>query len=139
VPTLLPTLSKFPIPLSLSTVTIPSLSNTHTPKVRHFAPSFIHATDPITALNGYSAKLTGAALDAVLADPNVAYVVEDAIASINYKSARSPTTGPATPAPPLAVVDAFGRRTTTPTNGTDGAGVDIYGIGDARPSAGWLY
>jgi hypothetical protein len=89
-----------------------------------------------TALNGYSAKLTGAALDAVLADPNVAYVVEDAIASINYKSTRSPTL---TPAPPLAVVDAFGRRTTTPTNGTDGAGVDIYGIGDTRPSAGWLY
>ena len=84
-----------------------------------------------TALNGYSAKLTGAALDAVLADPSVAYVVEDAIASINYKSARSSTTGL-----PVAVVDAFGRRTTTPTNGTDGMGVDVYGIGETRHYAG---
>jgi hypothetical protein len=89
----------------------------------------------MAALNGYSAKLTGAALDAVLADPNVAYVVEDAIASINYKSTRSRTTGPATPSPPIAVVDAFGRRTTTTTNGTDGLGVDIYGIGKNHPYA----
>ena len=37
-----------------------------------------------TIINGYAAKLGGAALDAVLGDPNVEYVEEDGIATINY-------------------------------------------------------
>ena len=37
-----------------------------------------------TIINGYAAKLSGAALDAVLADPNVEFVEEDGIAKINY-------------------------------------------------------
>jgi len=37
-----------------------------------------------TIINGYAAKLSGAALDAVLADPNVEFVEEDGIARINY-------------------------------------------------------
>ena len=38
-----------------------------------------------TIINGYAAKLGGAALSAVLADPNVEYVEEDGIARINYQ------------------------------------------------------
>jgi len=37
-----------------------------------------------TIINGYAAKLGGAALDAVLADPNVEWVEEDGIAHINH-------------------------------------------------------
>ena len=37
-----------------------------------------------TIINGYAAKLGGAALSAVLADPNVDYVEEDGIAHLNY-------------------------------------------------------
>ena len=37
-----------------------------------------------TIINGYTAKLSGAALSAVLADPNVEFVEEDGIARINY-------------------------------------------------------
>ena len=35
-------------------------------------------------INGYTAKLSGAALSAVLADPDVEFVEEDGIARINY-------------------------------------------------------
>jgi len=76
-----------------------------------------------TALNGYSAKLTGAALDAVLADPSVDYVTEDSIYSINNVSTGSPTTGPASRA--RAVVDEVGRR-----DGPNGQGVDVYILGE---------
>ena len=91
-----------------------------------------------TALNGYSAKLTGAALDTVLADPNVAYVAEDATTSFHDEPSYSPTAGPATR--DLPAVDAFGRRATTPINGTSylGQGVDIYMLGDTHPYAGCL-
>ena len=37
-----------------------------------------------TIINGYAAKLGSAALDALLGDPNVEYVEEDGIATINY-------------------------------------------------------
>ena len=37
-----------------------------------------------TIINAYCAKLGGAALSAVLNDPNVEYVEEDGIAKINY-------------------------------------------------------
>ena len=37
-----------------------------------------------TIINGYCAKLGGAALAAVLDDPNVEYVEEDGIVKINY-------------------------------------------------------
>ena len=37
-----------------------------------------------TIINGYAAKLSGVALSAVLADPNVEFVEEDGIAHINY-------------------------------------------------------
>jgi len=37
-----------------------------------------------TIINGFTAKLRGAALSAVLADPNVAFVEEDGIVHINY-------------------------------------------------------
>jgi hypothetical protein len=37
-----------------------------------------------TIINGYAAKLGGAALTAVLDDPNVEFVEEDGIAHINY-------------------------------------------------------
>ena len=37
-----------------------------------------------TVINGYAAKLSGAALSAVLANPNVEFVEEDGIARINY-------------------------------------------------------
>ncbi|PVG02617.1 putative subtilisin-like serine protease [Serendipita vermifera] len=71
------------------------------------------------ALNGYNAHIKGAAIDMILADPSVDYIVEDSIASISW-------TGPPRPQPRM--VDAFGRRAEAPTNGTDGEGVDIYGI-----------
>lgn len=70
------------------------------------------------ALLGYSAKLKGAALERVAASPDVDYITEDGIASI---LAGAPSTGP-------AMIDAFGRRAAAPANGTDGAGVDVYGI-----------
>jgi len=44
-----------------------------------------------TIINGYAAKLGGAALSAVLADPNVEYVEEDGIAKINYQCVTPPT------------------------------------------------
>ena len=43
-----------------------------------------------TIINGYAARLSGAALRAVLADPNVEYVEEDGIVQINYKSVIRP-------------------------------------------------
>lgn len=71
------------------------------------------------ALNGYSASLKGSAIDKILADPMVDFIAEDNIATII--DANRPVPG---------LVDAFGRRSTTlATNGTDGAGVDIYGVG----------
>jgi hypothetical protein len=46
-----------------------------------------------TALNGYSAKLTGAALEAVLSDPNVDYLSENSVIHIDRGSSRSQTNG----------------------------------------------
>ena len=43
-----------------------------------------------TIINGYAARLGGAALRAVLADPNVEYVEEDGIVQINYRSVIRP-------------------------------------------------
>jgi hypothetical protein len=44
-----------------------------------------------TIINSYVAKLSGAALRAVLADPNIEYVEEDGIVQINYKSVILPS------------------------------------------------
>jgi hypothetical protein len=50
----------------------------------------------------------------------VDFIAEDGIATINFDANR----------PHIGVVDAFGKRSTTlVTNGTEGAGVDIYGVG----------
>jgi hypothetical protein len=57
--------------------------------------SLTHLT---TALNGYAAKLTGVALDAVQSDPNVEYIEQDAMFSSDDDSTLS-TTGPANPPP----------------------------------------
>ena len=74
-----------------------------------------------TVLNGYSAKLTGPALDAVLADTNVAYVTKDAIYSIGNMTTHSVRTSPA-PRPRAAL-----RRNHHHPLGT---GVDYYGVGE---------
>jgi hypothetical protein len=76
----------------------------------------------VPALNGYSAKLTGAALDAVRSDPNVKYLTEDSIVSIDSTSGPSPTTGPAA----RALVNRGTRRPSS----TLGLGVDIYVLGE---------
>ncbi|CAG7846095.1 Aqualysin-1; AltName: Full=Aqualysin-I; Flags: Precursor [Serendipita indica DSM 11827] len=71
------------------------------------------------ALNGYSAKITGAALQRLAANPDVDYIVPDHIGSVRMEEAKPSR---------RAVVDAFGRATAQATNGTNGQGVDIYGI-----------
>jgi hypothetical protein len=126
--TLSRTLSKFP-PLSPSTATVQPVSDTHIVKVIQL-PVVDPSTDfnRTTSLNSYSAKLTGGVLDAVLTDPNVAYVREDATISINFESTDSPTTDPA-PRDLLA---------------TDGAvylgqGIDIYVLGENCPYDGRPY
>jgi hypothetical protein len=78
------------------------------------------------ALNGYCAKLTGTALDAVRSDPDVEYMAEDSIISIDEESTLSLTTGPAVRA--LAGVDPSIRRAENL-----GEGVDIYVIGETHP------
>ena len=83
-----------------------------------------------TALNGYCAKLTGAALDAVHSDPNVDHIEEDGIVSIEYEPIGTPTT--VDPVGP----DHIGRSKPTPTD--LGKGVDIYVLGETLPYAAWL-
>lgn len=73
----------------------------------------------LAALNGYSAKLKGSALARIAASPEVDYITDDGIASIFV---GAPSVGP-------ALIDAFGKRAPTATNGTDGVGIDVYGIG----------
>jgi hypothetical protein len=82
-----------------------------------------------TALNGYCAKLTGAALDAVLSDPNVDHIEEDGNASVKYETIGTPTTvdpvgpvGPDHAGPPCPDHD-------------NGGGVDIYVLGETLPYA----
>jgi Peptidase inhibitor I9 len=91
-----------------------------------------YAADPIMtiALNGYCAKLTGAALDAVRSDPSVEYVEEESILSIDYdyEPFHSPTTGPAG----RTLVDRLFPRWTPRDLG---AGIDIYVLGEAAPYA----
>jgi hypothetical protein len=80
-------------------------------------------TDMTTALNGYSAKLTGAALDAVVSDPNVKYVAEDSMISIDSTSNHSCTDVP--------VARAFDDRDIRRDSSSDlGTGVDIYVLGE---------
>jgi hypothetical protein len=76
-----------------------------------------------TALNGYCAKLTGVALDAVRSDPNVEYVKEESILSMDYEPIRSPTTAPTS----RTLLDRFFRH---PRNNDLGQGVDIYVVGE---------
>ncbi|KAG8811609.1 subtilisin-like serine protease [Serendipita sp. 401] len=71
------------------------------------------------AITGYSAILKGATMDRILSDPNVEYIVPDHIATVNYKVSEPPKRG---------LVDAFGNIHARATNGTDGEGVDVYGI-----------
>jgi hypothetical protein len=80
-----------------------------------------------TALNGYCARLTGAALDAVLSDPDVDHIEEDSILSIEYEPIGTPTT--ADPVGP----DHTGPPCPTPTD--LGNGVDIYVLGETIPYA----
>jgi hypothetical protein len=77
-----------------------------------------------TALNGYNAKLTGEALNAVLADTNVEYVAEDALYFINNVTAHSPRTGSVHRTRALP-----SRRHHHP----GGTGVDYYGLGETLP------
>jgi hypothetical protein len=60
--------------------------------------SFMPLTHLTTALNGYAAKLTGVALDAVRSDPNVEFIEQDAMFSSDDDSTIS-TTGFADPPP----------------------------------------
>jgi hypothetical protein len=78
------------------------------------------------ALNGYCAKLTGTALDAVRSDPDVEYMAEDSIVLIDDESTLSLTNGPAVRA--LAGVDPSIVRTENL-----GQGVDIYVVGKTHP------
>ncbi|KAG8808162.1 subtilisin-like serine protease, partial [Serendipita sp. 399] len=55
----------------------------------------------------------------ILADPNVEYIVPDHIATISYEALHPPKRG---------LVNAFGKVDPLATNGTDGQGVDIYGL-----------
>jgi hypothetical protein len=86
--------------------------------------------DPImtTALNGYCAKLTGAALDAVRSDPNVDYLSEESFMSIDYETIRSPANGPVGPAG-RTLVDRSFIHPTAPY----GNNVDIYVFGETPP------
>jgi hypothetical protein len=84
--------------------------------------SSITLTHVTTALNGYSAKFTGAALDAVRSDPSVEYVMKDSIVSTDSKSTRSRTTGSAA----RALVDRGIRRPSSAL----GLGVEIYVLGE---------
>ena len=87
-----------------------------------------------TALNGYCAKLTGAALDAVHSDPNVDHIEEDGIVSIEYEPIGTPTTvDPVDPVGP----DHRGPPCPTPTD--LGNGVDIYVLGETLPYVAWLH
>ena len=83
-----------------------------------------------TALNGYCAKLTGTALDAVRSDPNVDHIEEDGIVSIEYEPIGTPTT--VDPAGP----DHAGLLYRTPTD--LGNGVDVYVLGETLPYVAWL-
>ena len=85
-----------------------------------------------TALNGYCASLTAAALDAVRSDPNVEYVTEDSVVSVDYESIHFPTTDPAARA--LTDVDSSIRRPGTAEN--LGQGVNIYVVGETRRYSG---
>ena len=80
-----------------------------------------------TAFNGYCAKLTGAALDSVLSDPNVDHIEEEGIASVEYEPIGTPTV--VDPVGP----DHAGPACPTPTD--LGNGVDIYELVDTLPCA----
>ena len=75
---------------------------------------------PFLAINGYSAKITGSALQRVASNPDVDYIVPDHIATVRIEET--------TPSK-RAMVNALGRAEAQATNGTNGQGVDIYGIG----------
>jgi hypothetical protein len=120
----------FPMPLSLPTAIIQSMSNTHIKRVSRLL--IVHGrlpTDVITALNGYSAKLTGAALEAVLSDPNVDFLTEDSVTYINRAPNHSQTNDTADSVP--------AKRDNFPN--IYGEGVDIYIIGEIHPYSVLLY
>jgi hypothetical protein len=80
-------------------------------------------TDMTTALNGYSAKLTGAALDAVVSDPDVKYLTEDSVISAD-STPNSSLTG----VPVARDFDDGGIRRESSSD--LGVGVDIYVLGE---------
>jgi peptidase inhibitor I9 len=97
--------------------------------------SFMPLTQTGKALNGYCAKLTGAALDAVRSDPTVEYMEEDSILLIDEESTRSLTTDPGARA-----LDGVGPSIRRAGNSDDeyslGKGVDIYVVGETHSYAG---
>ena len=94
-----------------------------------------------TALNGYCAKLTGTALEAVRSDPNVEYVQQDHIFASDDNSTISTTPvfssdGEST----NSTTGAFEERRIIRLAPSDrGLLTNIYVVGETRPYARWLY
>jgi hypothetical protein len=76
--------------------------------------------------------LTGAALEAVLSDPNVDFLTEDSVTYINRGSNRSHTNGTA------ASISAK-RGIDDRVSNIYGEGVDIYVVGEIYPYSVLLY
>jgi hypothetical protein len=76
--------------------------------------------------------LTGAALDAVLSDPNVDFLTEDSVTYINRGPNRSQTNDTADSVPAK-------RFTDDRFPNFYGQGVDIYVIGEIHPYSVLLY
>lgn len=80
------------------------------------AESYTEVTNKYTdILHGYAAVLRGAALDHVLASPDVVSVEQNGIVSIKYEETRD--------------ADDLLAREPIVARAAGGAGVDIYGIG----------
>jgi hypothetical protein len=70
----------------------------------------------------------------VLSDPNVEYVEEDSVGTIQDEAIRSPIAGPSRPPDPV-----FVDRSSSSFEPHDlGLGVDIYVIGETPSYVAWL-
>jgi cerevisin len=91
-----------------------------------FAPSSSKITydkEYSTVLNGYAAILKGAALDHVLADPDVAYVEEDGLIQINFDVVERELTEAE-----IEARDAHQKLVRSLRTRAGGAGVNVYGV-----------
>jgi hypothetical protein len=116
-----------------STISVKYTYNRSTSSSYHSSMPLTHLT---TALNGYCAKLTGTALDAVRSDPNVEYVQQDHIFASDDNSTISTT-------PVFSSDDESTNSTTGPLEerapSDRGLLTNIYVVGKTRRYAGCLY